>query len=1090
MQRFSLEANADYPVESVRYTFDRRRLKYISGKEAMFAFLRNNSEIVLNRVFAAIAAGTVITQLAVAWLSLCGTSPISLTALMVGYTVGVTVACWLGDFLPVHLVRRNRINVPAMVFAIFLITLSWLFPELLNASLLAGCETVGTGGSFRAMLALLFPSLMVAAMTALAGVYFQSITPVAGGTWIRSFLTGGFGVSLAAFLSLFSWPLALIPSCTVFGAFIFYTVFRLSTGITNDGVRESRTSENSLDWLVPLHFTAVGILTVAVAEIMSHLLTITVPVLVIAAGITAAATLTFSSASAERLLRVKGMNTISLCLLALLPTLFAVLAETNLHFSTATDYPWLRVMFQATECAILLTAVLMPAVLVSRQDSRPSGGRTEVLALTLGVAFAIVAVGRGLSPVLALTLGLLLHALGIFSWIRSAKSDTVWHLAIKERIFEMRASTMMLLIPLITFLSSFDTVRTSSLMFSPRTQAAIERGVAEDLIPQSDANRLMKTAIGSTGEFSVWKRAGNVVEFLRNGVSLGKVSTDTNLSPQPAEEILPAIMAMVSHPKPSRVLVLGDDTGACLRSCSHFPVQEIVAVRSDASLTSLAQEFTWGNQDIPAYKDERVRILHIPQIVALKDRSLKSFDVVVASADAAQRLSGVAQFTVEFYTAARSRMNSESVFCQRFRQHELGPEPVKQTMATMLQVFSHVGVVQTVPGEIVLFATDSGKGLIDPEILARLQREHVQQEIASTGWDWSQVAVLPLVDARDPIGIFSHERPPKAISITHGGFALQLPFKTAKVGSRSEEMRLAFAPHQIQLLAKTPSGDDHAEVQRRLSALTQQLEILSGMPDQPWTYRKSLRMEMQRSPRPPQEIIQAGHVVKTSHPLDAFSRDYFVALGNALTAVTQQLPANDKIAELERFTDNPEPLLSHFAHYEIVRLHEMANHPDRPSEFKHRLHTVFFTTSTDASVRPVIAAIEQLVRQPDLVKAESDRYDMLNSLVQKLIERWEARTTWEPKSAVRVQHDVDESIRVTNLALDQMEQYAAAANVTQSDFLCRRRYINAALTGPLRDYRDQVLSHRIKSEKPTENNSEDPNDTPLMLTPDSGLSTN
>lgn len=1056
----------------------------------MFAFLRNNSEIVLNRVLAAIAAGTIVAQLAIAWISLCGTSPISLTALMVGYTVGVTVACWMGDFLPVHLVRRNRINMPALVMLLCLVSLSWLLPELLNATLLAGCETVGTEGSFRAMLALLFPSLIVALMTALSGLFFQSITPVCGGTWIRSFVTGGFGVFLATLLCLFAWPLALIPSFCVFGAFAFYTGFKFSTGNAADTPRAPRIKSPALEWLVPLHFTAVGILIVAVAEVVTHILSITAPVLIIAAGITSGATLLLSSATAERFLRVKGMNTVSLCLLALLPSLFGVLAETNLHIKVSTDAPVLAILFQATECAILATALLMPAVLASRQEFRPSGGRIEILALTLGMVFSLVAIGRGLSPVLALTLGLLLHALGMFFQIRSTNSDTIWHLAIKQRTFEMRASTSMLLIPLITLFGSFDTVKTSSLMFSPRTQAAIERGVEQDLIPQSDANRLMQTATGPTGEFSVWKRAGNVVEFLRNGVSLGKVSTNTKLSPQPAEEILPAIMALVSHPKPSRVLLLGDDTGACLRSCSHFPVQEIVAVRSDASLTNLAHEFTWRGQDIPPDEDDRVRILHVPQMVALKDRKLRSFDVVVASADVAQRLSGVSQFTVEFYTAARSRMNSESIFCQRFRQHELGPEPVKQTMATMLQVFSYVGVVQTVPGEILLFGTNSSNGLVNPEILARLQREHVQQEIASTGWDWSQVAVLPLVDARDPIGIFSHERPPKAISISHGGFAMQLPFFTAEAGSRSEELRLAFAPHQVQLLAKTPTGDDHSEVQRRLSALTQQLEILAGMPDQPWTYRKSLRMEMQRSPRPPQEVIQAGHLVKTSHPLDVFSRDYFVALGSALTAVTQHLPANDKIAELERFTENPEPLLSHFAHYEIVRLHELANHPDPAGEFQHRLHTVFFTTSTDASVRPVIAAIEQLVHQPELVKTEADRYDMLNSLVQKLIERWEARTNWEPKSAVRVQQDVDQSIRVTNLALDLMEQCAAPANVSQSDFLLRRRYINAALTGPLRDYRDRVLSHRIKSEKPVENDADDPNDMPLLLNADNDLSTN
>ena len=130
------------------------------------------------------------------------------------------------------------------------------------------------------------------------------------------------------------------------------------------------------------------------------------------------------------------------------------------------------------------------------------------------------------------------------------------------------------------------------------------------------------------------------------------------------------------------------------------------------------------------------------------------------------------------------------------------------------------------------------------------------------------------------------------------------------------------------------------------------------------------------------------------------------------------------------------------------------------------------------------------MHQPELVKANADRYDMLNSLVQKLIERWEARTNWEPKSAVRVQHDVDQSIRVTNLALDQMEQLTVAANVSQADFLYRRRYINAALIGPLRDYRDQVLSHRINSEQPVEYDNENPNDTPLLLNSDNDLSTN
>lgn len=41
-----------------------------------------------------------------------------------------------------------------------------------------------------------------------------------------------------------------------------------------------------------------------------------------------------------------------------------------------------------------------------------------------------------------------------------------------------------------------------------------------------------------------------------------------------------------------------------------------------------------------------------------------------------------------------------------------------------------------------------------------------------------------------------------------------------------------------------------------------------------------------------------------------------------------------------------------------------------------------------------------------------------------------------------------------------------------TDFCRRRRFVNAARIGPLRDYRDQVLAHRMKSEKPVEQDTE------------------
>lgn len=1055
----------------------------------MFSLKSRVKDGTVNQMVTAAATGAVVAQVCISWLGLCGNSPLSVTALMVGLTTAAILANWAAEFLPRRRNRSGR-NWPAVGPAVVVVMLSWMTPQLLNATLLAGCETIGMGGSMRTLLTLLFPALIVATVCGVASLYFQSAVADAKRTWTDSILAGGVGVMGMTLHSWINWPLAVSATAAVLTSLGCVLFLRPAC---HDTLRETSTASGSStipqSGLILLHFAAAGLLFVSVTEIISRILSITVPVLTLSIGFASIGLMALSSATGTRLLKVGGLNAVSLLVLAFFPVMFSMLASLNLWINASCGVAFVVIALRAMQYSVLVIAVTLPAVLASKHRAGLTAGRAELLSGTAGIVLGFAAVGHGISPVLLLGIGIAIHAFAAFLANFTHEASSIGKVASGSRI-AWRASALMMLIPLVTGFANFDPVRTASLIFSPRTIVAIQRGVAEDLIPQSDANRLVVTTAGDRGELSVWRRAGNVVEFQRNGISLGQVSTDTRFSPQPVEEVLPAIMAFVSHPKPARLLILGDDTGACLRSCSHFPVQDIVAVRSDERLTELVRRFTWSDPETPTDQDPRVTILHAPEMIALRNRELKLFDVVVASSESAATLSGSSQFTTEYYDAARSRMTSEGVFCQRFRQHGMGPEPVKATMATMLNVFSHVGAVQAIPGEILLFATNSEAGLIDPAILARLQRDHVRQEIASAGWDWSQVAVLPLVDATDPIGMFSHEDPPKAISIGNGGFVMSLPFETARKAFKSEETRMAFAPHQMQLLAATPTSEDHMEVSRRLSALTQQMEILAGMPDQPWTYRKSLRMELQRSPRPPQEIIDDGHVVKTAHPVDVFCREYFVSLGKALSAVTKAQPANRMIESMERFTDNPEPLLSHFAHYEIVRLHELAKHPSPADEFRHRLHIVFFTSASDASVRPVISSIEQLVAQPDLVPDAADRYDMLNALLQKLIERWEARTAWEPRSAQRVQNDVDQSVRITNLALDLMETAAEAAQVDEPIFLRRRRYINAALIAPLRQYRDQVLAHRMKKKVPTEPDSEDPNDMPLLLNSSDMLNTN
>ena len=62
-----------------------------------------------------------------------------------------------------------------------------------------------------------------------------------------------------------------------------------------------------------------------------------------------------------------------------------------------------------------------------------------------------------------------------------------------------------------------------------------------------------------------------------------------------------------------------------------------------------------------------------------------------------------------------------------------------------------------------------------------------------------------------------------------------------------------------------------------------------------------------------------------------------------------------------------------------------------------------------------------------------------------------------------------------------MQDWCPAVSMSRADFLTRRRYINKMLIAPLRDYREQVLVHRIKTEAPSV--ADDAGDLPLLIDP-------
>jgi spermidine synthase len=1045
----------------------------------------------LTRILSGMAVAVVVGQLIASWLTLCGASSSSLAALALGFGVGALLLTWLDDRIPTYMTGWRQ-NLYAGVLAVLVIALSWCVSFALNVTLLAGCDSIPSAWPLSTMLTMLFPAMVVALVTAAAGLFFRLANPLQNIQWSDLALEGAPGVLLLLlpfWLGFSALPLA-IWSTVAIGLALTIQFLKPAFGQMQDQFRNGGTNrltfaqmpQSVFDTALP--FAAGGMLIVALIEILGRLMPGSLPVLIQAVCITALALFTLSRPLAIRLLKPKVLKLASILILASLPILFGPLASLNLEINTSGFSATLVLFLRSMQWAAFATAAFVPALCTANKNQYSNSAQSVIVPLITGVVISLVAATQNLSPVLILAAGIAVHAIASLGRALLRQSDS------SETLRRFAFPALSLVSTLLIVCGSIETSRTSSFLFSERTVAAVQRGVDRDLIAQSHASRLVTAVPTASGELTVWRRTGNVSEFQRNGMPIGRISTDTSISPQPVEDILPAILALVNHRHPSRVLVLGDDTGTCLRVCTHFPVQKIVAVRKDVQTTELARQFTWSRQQQPPDKDKRVRILHDPEILAVRRRELDRFDVVIASGNNTALDSDISRFTMEFYDAVRSRMNAGGVFCQCFRQRDLGPEPLKATIATLMKTFANVGVIQTVPGEIVLLASDSENGLLDSEFLSRLQRDHVRREIATSGWDWAQVAILPLVDARDPIGMFGGQNLVSAMSVANGGLATSLPYEAVRVADKQSELHAAFGPHQQQILAASSEAEDREEVKRRLSALAQQLEILAGMPDQPWTYRKSLQMEMKQSPRPPQDLIESGRIRKVAHPLDLLRQNYFVSLGKALSAASRGELDTNLIHRLDTFTDNFEPLISHFAHYEIVRLHELSQHPAPIEEFRHRLHIVFFTSPTDASVRPVISTLQQLVDQPSLIADDTERYDMLNSLLQKMIERWEARTAWEPRSALRVQNDVDLSVGVANRAMAMMEDLCHSAAVEKSEFYTRRRFVNAALIGPLRDYRDQVLAHRMKSEAPVEINTEDPHDVPLLIGSGSGLNTN
>ena len=1030
---------------------------------------------IASRILSGALLAVVLGQVLTIWITTCGTSPASVLAACTAASVSGLLWLLLRSRLPTTLSLPATAILTGSVCAF-----SFSAPRLTELLLSQLSSLTFSAGEFAGFTAFLLSAVGCCSLVLLTATLVDAPNDDRPQFWFLAGMACGF-VSLLLHASR-TFPL----STTV--ALLALAGFGVRIAVTPRSTTSRRADGHPLEARRVVGAIASGIVLVAVVRLVAVLVPQHANLLIIAAAELCLLAAVSRLPLIRRFLPTSTRGWLSVIGVSSLPLLFNWLMDLNLRLTASTDSVGLLLAARAAQVAI-------PCWLAIAAGSSPgdagSLSRFRVPGILAGCAAALLLAHAGLPAKALLALGLIVIVL-----LRTTD------LRITAPTFKLRVALLLLPVGAAASVVAavampLDSAAPARLLFRGQTFQALRAGMDRNLIPVADSARLHEHTESATVVQTTWRLSGDLIELRRNGIACGLVSTNTFTTPQPVADVAAAVLGLTIHPAPGNVLILGDESGLHLRTCCYFPLATITAVRESAATTSFAERFAWTALHTQPADDDRVFIEHVPASLAIRQRDGRRFDVVLAATAGPFSTNAQSQLTEEFYRAAAARLTPDGVLSQRFRQHDLGAEPLVVAISTLSAVFNKVAAVQVVPGEIVLLATNSETPLLDEGFLARLQKEHVRRELGRSGWDWAQLAGLPVIDAQDPIGLFDHEPLREPATGSNGRFVFGLPLDAERWGNKAAELRDMFAPHQMRIAEATPFGPAHDEFRRRISAVAQQSEILANFPDQPWPYRTSLKMEMQRNPRPPVETVRDGEILRSPHPLDELRKDYFVALGNALKTAGGEASTKPKSVEalndVRRFTLQYEPLVSHFAHHELVRLHEMTDHPAPADELQHRLHTVYFHEPGDYSVRHIAAAIDHLLELPDPAPSAADRFDHLNALLQELVERWQARTQYEPKSSAVVQNDISDCVRAANRALDELEVLADEVGVSRTGFLARRRFINTVLISRLRSYGDEILAHRMKHRLPADSPAEvaggDPDDLPLLFDP-AELSTN
>jgi hypothetical protein len=226
----------------------------------------------------------------------------------------------------------------------------------------------------------------------------------------------------------------------------------------------------------------------------------------------------------------------------------------------------------------------------------------------------------------------------------------------------------------------------------------------------------VESTVGISGE--------NAMDFIVSGKSDGNALGDSGT------QVMSGLLGIALRPEARTSLVVGLGTGSTAGWLGVIPQMDSVevveiepSIRHVAELCAPVNQNVLGNPKVHVtYADAR------EQLVTNK----KQYDLIFSEPSNPYRAGVSSFFTLEFYRSVQSRLSHDGVFLQWLQLYEIDGEVVRSVLGTIGAVFPHVSVWETLPGDVLLVATNEPLVVDVPRLRESVTREPLRSAMRAT----------------------------------------------------------------------------------------------------------------------------------------------------------------------------------------------------------------------------------------------------------------------------------------------------------------------------------------------------------------------